>query len=209
MNAGTGDGFQTGPGSPDRRRGEGSDSTQAVSGLLDGLETQTRGREQVCVRDVFQVMDRRSYGPLLLLPGVLAVSPIGAIPGMSILTGALIALISGQALWGRSMPWVPKKLLTFSFPRSKFVRGRHTAQPWIGRAERLVKHRLNFMANPVVFRLGALMCLLLSMSFFPLSLVPMGVAIPGTAIILFAFGWTDDDGALIAAAFATTHLWPF
>jgi hypothetical protein len=191
--------------------------TQVVSGMLERVVEQSKGQGCISIQDIMGVLDRRSYGPLLLLPGILAVSPIGAIPGMSILTGILILVIAGQALWGRPSPWLPRKLLDFEFTRSKFVSGVERASPWVERGERLVKTRMAFVETDVVFRIGALVCAILALSFVPLAVIPMGVAVPGTAIILFSLGWTADDGLLVLFAFVLSavsvglgvYLWPF
>lgn len=101
----------------------GSSRIDDVTDLLDAILDDTEGESEVSMSTLLGTLDNRSYGPLLLLPGILAVSPVGAIPGMSVVTGLLIVLIASQALWGRAHPWLPSRLLEFSFSRDRMRRG--------------------------------------------------------------------------------------
>jgi len=198
-------------------REDSSGSVDTISDVFDAVLEETEGHSQVELGRLISAFDERSYGPLLLLPGILSVSPMGAIPGMSIVTGALIVLIAGQALVGRPQPWLPKRLLNYEFSRKRLENGIQKSRPIIQRIERLITSRLDFMHTTVVFRIGAAVCLALAASYFPLSLVPMGVAVPGTTIILFSLGWTARDGVLVIAALALSlatpavclYAWPF
>lgn len=57
-------------------------------GVIDRIrETAKRNGERVSLETVLQGLGVRSYGPILLVPSLLALIPIiGAIPGMSVLT---------------------------------------------------------------------------------------------------------------------------
>lgn len=179
-----------------------ADGIASINHLLDQVVEKTEGQDEVSMGRIMGALDNRSYGPLLLLPGLIAVSPIGAIPGMSIVTGTLIAILAFQALIGREQPWMPSRILDFSFDRARFQRGVDKSRPWVRRVEKLLGRRLEFMHNPVVFRVGAAVCLLLALTFYPLAFVPFGVAVPGTAIILFSLGWVSRDGVALLLGFA-------
>lgn len=188
-----------------------------LSDVLDQMVENTQEEKQVSVADLLDALHTRSYGPVLLLPAILAVSPVGAIPGMAIVTGSLIILIAGQALVGQSHPWLPKKLLGFSFPQDKLQESSKQVRPWIVWSEQAVSHRLTILTQPPMFHVIVAVCVLLAVLFYPLALVPMAVAVPGTAIILFSLGLTARDGALIIAGFVlagvagwmTYYFWPF
>lgn len=174
--------------------------TGSLSQILSNLVDDTKG-EKVTLGELFDTLDQRSYGPLLLLPALIAVAPTGAIPGMSIVTGSIIALFAVQLLIGRSHPWLPERLERFEFSRKTLSRSVDKAMPWVKAVESHLRRRFTLLAEPPANRIVALLCLLLALTMFPLALLPFAVAVPGTAIMFFALGLTTRDGLLILAGF--------
>ena len=194
-----------------------SNQPNNLSELLDHFVETTEGQSEVKVDDLLNSLSSRSHGPMLLFPAILAISPIGMIPGMSVVTGTLIVLIGTQMLFYSSRPWIPKRLADFSFSRTKLTNGVSKSKPWVTWFEKLVHHRLEFLAEGVMVYPVAVLCVLLALSFYPLSLVPFGVLLPGFAITMFALGLTARDGAIILLGFVLTtgtaimawNYWPF
>jgi len=189
-----------------------SQDTSAPSKLSEVLKTmidKTEGSERVSLGDLFDALESRSYGPILLVPALIAIIPVvGGVPGVSILAGSLIILIAAQAAAGRSQPWLPGKLLSFSFPRKRLVRGYENVGPWIRRSERLVQRRIPALTETPFVRIIAACCVLLGILFYPLALIPFAVLVPGLGVCCLALGLTTRDGYLIVAgltvfAFAT------
>lgn len=154
---------------------------------------------------LLQAAAGNAFGPLLLVPAVLAWLPvIGAIPGMSVLTGALLALIAGQVLLGRRHPWVPARLKRIGIGRQALTRGIEAAKPWLGALDRLVSRRLSWMTRGSGRHLAMLCILGMAALMFPLAVVPFGVMLPATAILAIALGVTAGDGAwVLAGCFAS------
>lgn len=180
-------------------QGQGKDKG-SLSQILSNLVDDTKG-EKVTLGELFDTLDQRSYGPLLLLPALIAVAPTGAIPGMSIVTGSIIALFAVQLLIGKSHPWLPERLERFEFSRKTLSRSVDKAMPWVKAVESHLRRRFTLLAEPPANRIVALLCLLLALTMFPLALLPFAVAVPGTAIMFFALGLTTRDGLLILAGF--------
>ena len=194
-----------------------SDSPGKLSELLEQIVDETDGEQKVTFGDLLNALHTRSYGPLLLLPAIIAISPVGAIPGMSIVTGSIIFLMAAQMLAGRDHPWVPGRLLAFEFKHEKLKKGVDKTLPWVRKSEWVLSERLTILTKPPATRLIALLCMGLAVLFYPLALLPVAVGVPGTAITLFALGLTVRDGVLIvvglgvsaAAVLMATALWPF
>ena len=72
-----------------------------LESLLASLSEQTAG-DDVSVREMLNAVGRRSYGPILLLLGFIAISPLTIIPGTSWLVALVILLIAGQIVLGRA-----------------------------------------------------------------------------------------------------------
>ena len=186
---------------------ESSDSRkapQSLSELLDHFVESTEGQDQVRIGDLLDSLSSRSHGPMLLFPAIIAISPIGMIPGMSVVTGTLIILIATQMMFFSSRPWIPKRLADFEFSRDKLVRGVDKTRPWVKRLETWIRLRLPQLASGVFIYPIALVAIVLAASFYPLALVPFGVLAPGMAITLFALGLTARDGLLVLLGFVLT-----
>jgi hypothetical protein len=187
-----------------------------LSELLDHFVNSTQSQDEVKVDDLLQSLSSRSHGPMLLFPAILAISPVGMIPGMSFVTGTLIILIGTQMLFFSSRPWIPKVIANYSFSRDKLTSGVSKSKPWVEWFEKAVHHRFEFMAEGIMIYPVAILSVLLALSFYPLALVPMGVFVPGFAIALFALGLTARDGLLIligyvfaiATAVVAWNYWP-
>lgn len=182
-----------------------SDQTElnSLEDVIDHwAETARESGESVSLRDLMKALDRSTFGPLLLIPSLISVSPVGAIPGMSILTASLIILIAGQAFL-RNYVWLPSRLLDFSFDAERLHQGAEKARPWVRRVERFVYPRLDFMVDAPLFQVSAVAAVALALSFYPLALIPMGVFVPSAAIAAIAIGWTVRDGVMVSLGLAT------
>lgn len=192
-------------GAPESDTDGDTQGTGSLSQILSNLVDDTKG-EKVTLGELFDTLDQRSYGPLLLLPALIAVAPTGAIPGMSIVTGSIIALFAVQLLIGKSHPWLPESLERFEFSRKTLSRSVDKAMPWVKAVESHLRRRFTLLAEPPANGIVALLCLLLALTMFPLALLPFAVALPGTAIMFFALGLTTRDGLLILAGFVFSAL---
>ncbi len=186
-----------------------------MSDVLDHFVENTEG-DKVSLGDLLRALDTRSFGPLLLVPALIALSPVGAVPGMSIVTGSLIILIAGQMFFTRH-PWLPSRLLNFSFPRTRLEDAVKKIQPWVKWMERALGQRLVFLTKTPADYVIAVISILLALTFYPLALLPGAVALPSFTIALLAVALTARDGLLALLGFAGTggtawctyYFWPF
>ncbi len=189
----------------------------SLSALLDHFVEATDGQSQVAIGDLMDSLSSRSHGPMLLFPAVIAISPLGMIPGMSVVTGTLIILIAAQMMVFSSRPWIPQRLARFEFSRDKLKSGVEKTQRWVRWFEKVIRPRLEFLASGGMVYPIAIMSILLALSFYPLAVVPFGVFAPGLAITLFGLGLTARDGVLVLVGFGLTGVaayiiwtvWPF
>lgn len=192
----------------------GDEKGQKLSDILDTLVEETDGKD-VTLGELLDTFDGRAFGPLLLIPAILAVSPVGMIPGMSILTGSIIFLIAAQMIFSTKRPWLPNRLREFTIPREKFVNTVEKTKPWALWVEKALKQRLTIVAKRPLSYLLAVTCMVLAATMYPLALVPFGVAVPGSAVIFFALGLTARDGLVISIGYVISvgavglMLWSF
>ncbi len=133
-------------------------NSETLTDVLDRVCDSGSG-EQVTFKKIVEALDQRAYGPLLLVPAVIAVAPTGAIPGMSLVTGTIIFLLAIQLLLGRSGPWLPASILEFSFSRTTLEKAIRGSRRYASFVDRFLKPRLTFMVSFPVSRLVALVCI--------------------------------------------------
>jgi hypothetical protein len=176
----------------------------SLSGLLNHFVETTEEEDQVTIGELLDSLDGRSHGPMLLLPAILAISPLGMIPGMSIVTGSLIILIAAQMMFFSQRPWLPSRLADFQFSRERLKNGVDRIQPWVKKFEKAVSHRWEILARGPAIYPVAMLSILLAATFYPLAFLPFGVFLPGLAVAAFGLGLTAQDGLLIAIGFCLT-----
>lgn len=208
-----------GPGAPsadEAARPASGELVAVVDAVTEPDDDQPRG-EGTTLGGLLDRVGTRSYGPLLMVLALVAISPIGAIPGMSVVTGSLIILVAAQMLAGFEHPWMPRRLLAISIGSEPVDDAGRTMRPWAKWLEGWFAPRLVALAEPPVTRLVALACIALAATFYPLALLPFAVAVPGIAVLLLAIGLTVRDGVVIllglagtSGALTMTYLyWPF
>ena len=80
---------------------------ESVSDLLDVLESRKAENSKVSIGWMLDQFGDRTYGPALLLPALIEISPIGGMPGVPTFLAGLIILFAGQILIGHEHLWVP------------------------------------------------------------------------------------------------------
>lgn len=190
-----------------------------IDSLLDNICGQVDcglnplAKDDVTIRELLSTVGRRSYGPLLLLIGLIAISPITAVPGLTWFTAALTLLIALQMFVGRRTPWLPKGALDAKISRDLVIKGVSAARPWAQRIDKLLKPRLTFLALQPFVNLIALAVIGAALITIPLGLIPFGPFVPSLAIVIFGLGMTARDGlilllGLVGSGAAAYYSWP-
>ena len=174
-----------------------ADQNMSISEVLDTLHDTTCG-SKTSIDDVLKAFGRRAYGPILFVIGVISVSPVGSIPGASILFGSLIVILMVQYIVRDAAPWVPGWIRQRSVASDKAQAAVDKAKPYVERLERIVHPRWHSLTRPPWTYVAALICIGLALTMYPLALVPWGVLPPSFAIAVLGLGMMTKDGLLIA-----------
>jgi hypothetical protein len=193
-----------------------ADGPRDLEGLLDELDRCAGDNgPRVSVEQIMDAVGRRSFGPLLLLTGLLGMTPVSAIPGAPSTVAVVILLVAGQLLFGRDSFWLPRFLLKLKVPADKLGKTVKVARKPARVVDKLVKPRMTFLAGGVADRLVALVCVILALMTPPLELLPFVAFFPSAAIAFFGLGLVARDGLLVmiglliatgALGFAGFHL---
>jgi hypothetical protein len=137
---------------------------------------------------------------ILALPMVL---PVPA-PGISVLFGVPLMIISVQLALGRRRAWLPGGILRRSMARADYMALLDRMRPGMERFGRIVRPRAPWLANDWAKVPIGVICLILAMIItLP---IPLGHVAPGTAICLLALGLMEHDGVVIGVGFVAAAL---
>lgn len=188
---------------------------QNLQGILDELTglVDADADGKISVGDIMARIGRRSYGPLLLVIGLFAISPATVVPGMTWLSAALTLIVALQMALGMPRPWLPKALTERTVSGELMKKGARGFRPWARRIDALLKPSLTFLTAVPFVNLIALLCVAAALITVPLGFIPLAPLAPGLAIVVFGLGLTARDGRLlllgiVGAAAATALGWP-
>jgi hypothetical protein len=171
--------------------------------LLDRLDKAATG-ERVDVESMLEAVGRSSFGALLLLGGLVTLSPLDIIPGIPTLIAAVVLILSAQLLAGRRHFWLPKWVLKRSIGRDRFRR----ALSWLRKpakfGDRLVRPRLTALTTDAAVKVIAVGCSAVALAMPVMEVVPFSANLAGIALTAFGLAVIAHDGLLALIAFAAT-----
>lgn len=186
-----------------------SEETQTVTltELLDTIHADAQkdsnaNTPHITVGKVTKSLKREGLGAMLLMPSAILVLPTGAIPGVPIACAAVIALVSIQILIGQEKLWFPKFLRRQSFNRRRFLNFLRRAKPYAEKIDYIAQPRFAFVNSPVVHRVAAALCLLLSIPIAFVGFVPYLPALLAFPMLFIGLGMCVSDGFLILLGIA-------
>lgn len=183
-----------------------ANETANLEELFDQIGKAAPGEDRVSLSHMLEAFGRRSFGPLLLLAGLVTISPVGDIPGVPTMMAIFVALISGQLLFRRSSFWLPRWLLNRSVSRPKL----ETAIRWLRRparfVDRLLRRRMTTFTDGPAMVAIVVACIVIALSMPPMELVPFTGTIAGLLLCGFGLSMTAHDGLLALVTLGLTCL---
>lgn len=156
--------------------------------------------ESIGVGDMIDEIGGGAFGPLMLVPALIAVTPASGVPGVTATCGLIIALVAIQLVFRRKTLWLPGFLRNRSIDRSKVEKARE----WLAGPARLIDRvtakRLSFLVRPPFDILPALICLAAGLIMPLLEFIPFSGSVAAGAVALFALAFVTEDGLLALLA---------
>lgn len=179
-----------------------------IEELLDRIEAGSAEKTQVSIGEMMDSVGRRTFGPMVLLVGIILVTPLSGLPGMPTLMGLVMFLTLGQILLGRRHFWLPGWVVKRHVPRQRLVQGLELLRPGARRVDRLIRPRLTPLVKGPGLYVMALACMVISVVMPATELVPFSASIAGLALMMFGLAMISKDGLLALFAWGVALAGP-
>lgn len=174
---------------------------ETVAEILNELQDAARGVVRVSIGDVMERLGDRGFGPFLLIPALIEVSPIGGIPGLPTLLATIITIVAVQILIGRHHLWLPQFIQKRSVRAGRLEKAVERLRPLQRWLDRWFHGRLSLLVRGPFRRAAAAVVVLACLTVPFLEFIPFASTIPMAIVIAFGLAITVRDGALMALAF--------
>lgn len=178
-----------------------------IEALINTINAASKGKKRITLDDLYKEVGGRSFGPLMLLAGLVTLAPlVGDIPGVPTTIGLIVIIVSSQMVMGRKSFWLPGILLNRSVSSAKLRK----ALSWLERparfVDRLIRPRLVALTGKSATRVIACLCLLVGAAMPVMDFVPFTANIAGLALTAFGLSIIAHDGLLAIGALVFTML---
>ena len=176
-----------------------------LASLLDVTQEAAESADgEVTIGQIMDSIGRRSFGPLLLLPSLIAFTPLGGVPLLPTAMATIVILVAAQMLLGLDHVWLPQALQRRGVDPSKLEK----SIAWLRRParmiDRMIRPRLDRLTRPPAVQAAALLCILVALTVPPLEIIPFGGTASWIAIGLFGLSLVAHDGFLAIVAFCVS-----
>nr|WP_314257305.1 exopolysaccharide biosynthesis protein [uncultured Devosia sp.] len=173
--------------------------TGVLTELVDDLKQRVEAGERISIGLIQRIAGGRAAGPILLLPALVVVSPLSAIPGVPTIVGLNTILVAGQVALGRDHLWLPNWLTKRAVPSKYGAR----LLKYLGRfsqvADGIAKPRAKAVIAPLTRRVGAGICVAVACLMPAMEIIPFTSTWAAGIIALYALAITARDGFLTLA----------
>lgn len=143
--------------------------------------------------EVVEAFGDRGIGALILVLSLMALFPWP--PGGKAVFAAPIILLAVELATQRNEVWLPRWLLKASLNRSTYRKATSRLIRPIRFVENLTRPRLTVFTGPISEMIMGVVCVILALIMaLP---IPFGDMLPGLALIFFALGIMQKDGAAV------------
>jgi len=178
--------------------------TQEITNLeqmLDRIGESADSKGRVSLGTIVESVGDRSFGPLLLLVGVIMTSPLSGMPGVPTTMGVLVLLIAGQLLFRRDHFWLPGFVLRRSLEQRRVLTAIDWLRPSARFVDRWLRPRLPAFIRGGSTYLISLVCAVIAAVMPMMELVPFSAHVAGLALTAFGLALISRDGLLALLAF--------
>lgn len=172
-----------------------------VNAIFDELCQTAASEGEVSVGDITESLGHRGFGPLLAVPALIEISPIGGIPGVPTVLALIVGLFAVQIAFGRRHLWLPDFLKHRSVSGDKLRKAIDKMRPFANWLDKWFHERLPRLTEHGAWRVAAMVVIVMCLTVPPLELIPFASTAPMGVVVLMGVAMTVRDGALMLAAY--------
>ena len=176
-----------------------SQQPRTLGELADSISS-VSDRDKVSVDEIVDAVGHRSLVPLLLVPALLCATPLSGIPGVSMVAGVAIAIISFQLLMSVEEVWLPRRLLRQTVDGKSLDKALQSARPVISWIDRHSHNRLSALFHPPLIYLPVILSLLSGMMMPFLEFIPFSSSVAAIGVSFLALSLLTRDGLFFLLA---------
>ena len=173
---------------------------EGVEDVIRELDELASTRKEVCVRDVLDDFGAQSFGPFIMLPALLELTPIGSIPGVPTFLAVTIALVAVQLLLGKDHIWMPDFIQRRSVGAKKLHKAVGKMRGVAHWLDEHSKDRFDALTQGIWTKIAAGAVILLCATVPPLEVIPFASSAPMLAIAAIGLALIVKDGLVMLFA---------
>lgn len=163
-------------------------------------------RDNVTIDNIVEALGRRSFGPLLLMAGIIVVTPLSGIPGLATVMGIFVLVIAAQLLLHRREFWLPRFILRRSVSSDNLEKAMRWLQKPAHFIDRFLRPRLTFLVTGLSLHVIAVICMAIAAGMPLMEFVPFTSSGAGATLAAFGLALTAHDGLLALVAYIFTGI---
>lgn len=168
-----------------------------LQSVMDQIAITLEGSASVDLKTVVEAFGNRAFGPIMVLCGLCMLTPLGGLPGLPPAFGVIVIVFALQLLFKRQSPWMPEVLRKVKIPAEKFLKVQAKVRPILAKIDHIINERFQWAVTGSMQVVVSVIAIILSLTFFPLGMIPFGVVAPAAIILILGLGITARDGILI------------
>lgn len=177
-----------------------AEDPHSVGDILDSLCLLGERKRDVAIADIVERLGHRSHGPFLLVPALIEMSPIGAIPGLPTFLAVTIAIVAVQIPFGRDHLYLPGFIARSHVSGAKLRKATGKLRGIARFMDRHFRRRLNALTGRQGALVASVAVIALCCTVPPLEFLPFASTAPMAAIAAFGLALLARDGALMILA---------
>lgn len=172
---------------------------RSLTDLADRIRSVSQDNK-VSVQAIVDAVGHRSLLPLLLVPALLCATPLSGVPGVSMVCGVLIAIISVQLLLSVEEVWLPQRLLRQSVSALAVRKALDTSEPVMSWVDRHTRHRMTGLFHRPLIHVPVLLCVISGLAMPFLEFIPFSSSVAAFGVSFMALSLLTRDGLFFILA---------
>lgn len=157
--------------------------------------------DRISFADIKSALHERGFAILMLALALPVALPIPMPPGLTLIPGIPLLILSMQMLVGLDSPWLPGIIGRRTIKRKTLAGIVEAAAPYLKKIERLLKPRLSLASSKYGERLIGLFAAIFSITM--MVPVPLTQTVPGLGVLIMSLGLLSKDGITIILGMVT------